>query len=72
MTRLMMISLILLLIGAALWLGYASQGASIDADGVLHEPFPLLALGWLFMLTGGIALLVGMARTIIKRKARRS
>ena len=53
MPKLILISLVLLVIGAALWAGYAFQGSSVDADGVLREPFHLLALGWFFVLAGG-------------------
>lgn len=72
MTRLIVIG-VLLLIGATLWAGYASQGASVDADGVLHEPFQFLALGWFFVFAGGGGvLLVGMGRAITKWMIRRT
>ena len=56
MTKLTLLSLALLAIGLVLWAGYAAQGSYVNEDGVLREPFPLLALGWLFVLAGGATL----------------
>jgi len=71
MPKLILVSLVLLLIGAALWAGYAFQGSHVDADGVLHEPFQLVALGWLFMLAGGAMITLGAAVAIVNRIRRR-
>ena len=61
------VSLALLSIGLAPWGGYAAQGSYVDENGVLQEPFHLLALGWLLVLTGGAMLLVAVGVRIIKR-----
>ena len=59
MTKLKLLSLALLAIGLVLWAGYAVLGSYVDENGVLQEPFPLLALGWLFVLAAG-AMLAGV------------
>ncbi len=64
----MLISLGLLGFGLALWAGYAVQGSYVGEDGVLQEPFHLLALGWLFILTGGVALMAALVAGIIKNR----
>ena len=56
MTKLTLLSLALLAIGLVLWAGYAALGSYVDENGVLQEPFPLLAFGWLFVLAGGAML----------------
>ena len=56
MTKLTRISLALLAIGLVMWVGYVAQGAFVDENGILKEAFPLLALGWLFILAGGVTL----------------
>jgi hypothetical protein len=71
MSRLILMSLILLFIGVALWAGYASQGSYVDVDGFLREPFYLLALGWFFVLAGGALMVLGAGVAILKRMRRR-
>ena len=71
MPRLILISLVLLVIGAALWAGYASQGSHVDADGVLREPFHLLALGWFFVLAGGAVMVLAAGVAVFNRIRRR-
>ena len=66
MSKLTLISLVLLGLGLALWAGYAVQGSHIDEDGILREPFHLLALGWLFVLSGVVALVGALVVSIIK------
>ena len=66
MSKLTLISLVLLGLGLALWAGYAAQGSHIDEDGILQEPFHLLALGWLFVLSGVVALVGALVVRIIK------
>ncbi len=70
MRKLTLISLVLLGLGLALWTGYADQGSYVDEDGVLQEPFHLLAIGWLFILTGGVALIAALVARIIKNWGR--
>ncbi len=66
MSKLTLISIVLLGLGLALWAGYVAQGSYVDEDGILQEPFHLLALGWLFILTGGVALMAALVARIIK------
>jgi len=66
MTKLTLFSLVLLAIGLVLWAGYAAQGSYVDENGVLQEPFPLLALGWLFVLAGGATLTGAVGIRIFK------
>ncbi len=66
MRKLALISLVLLGLGLALWAGYTVQGSYVDEDGILREPFHLLALGWFFILTGGVALVAALVARIIK------
>ncbi len=67
MSKLTLISLVLLGVGLVLWAGYAMQGSYVDEDGILQEPFHLLALGWLFTLAGGIILIGVLVVKIVKR-----
>lgn len=41
-------------IGMACIFMFKSIGSTIDENGVLHEPFPLLPIGWLFIFGGGL------------------
>ena len=66
MSKLTLISLVLLGLGLAFWAGYAAQGSYIDEDGILQEPFHLLALGWLFVLSGVVALVGVLVVRIVK------
>ena len=66
MTKVTLFSLALLAIGLVFWAGYATQGSYVDEDGVLQEPFPLLAFGWLFVLAGGATLTGAVGIRIFK------
>ena len=68
MKKLTLLSLVLLAIGLVLWAGYAAQGSYVDENGVLQEPFPLLALGWLFILAGGATLTGAVGIRIFKNR----
>ena len=57
--------------GACLFM-FKSIGSTLDEQGVLHEPFPLLPIGWLFILGGiGSLLVYGIARIIHALMSRR-
>ena len=42
----------LLLCAAICWIIFKAIGPSVDAAGVLHEPFLLLPMAWLFLFAG--------------------
>ncbi len=41
----------------ACWAAYARNGSTLDQDGVLHEQFGFIPLGWLLAF-GGLSFLV--------------
>lgn len=51
-----------MLAGFACWLAFAAAGSEVDAQGVLHEPFGLLPLGWLL---NGIGCIGSLTRGVI-------
>ncbi len=67
MSKPTLISFILLGLGLVLWAGYAAQGSYVDEDGILQEPFHLLALGWLFAVAGGVTLVGVLVVRIVKK-----
>ena len=51
---------------------FKSIGSTIDENGFLHEPFPLLPIGWLLIFGGVLSLLMyGIARVVHALKNRR-
>jgi len=51
---------------------FQSIGSTIDEKGFLHEPFPLLPIGWLLIFGGVLSLLIyGIARIVQALKNRR-
>ncbi|MGU8077157.1 DUF3955 domain-containing protein [Burkholderia pyrrocinia] len=60
----------LMLAGFACWLAFAVIGSEVDAHGVLHEPFALVPLGWLWVGIGLIGSLIGGAMALRRRHAR--
>ena len=58
--------------GVACLFMFKSIGSTLDEQGVLHEPFPLLPIGWLFILGGiGSLLVYGIARIVHALMSRR-
>jgi hypothetical protein len=37
-------------------------GSRVDAQGILHKPFGLIPLGWLFVLAGTVLLVLSLVR----------
>ena len=68
MRKLTLICLLSLGLGLALWAGYAVQGSFVDEDGVLQEPFHLLALGWVFTFAGAVALMGSLVSKCMKQR----
>ena len=54
------VSAILLSIGLSMILAFCLIGSTVDEEGILHEEFPLIALGSLFSLAGLCVTLVLM------------
>ena len=46
----------------ACWSAYARLGSRLDQEGVLHEPFGLIPLGWLFDFVGLVLLVLAWVR----------
>jgi hypothetical protein len=46
----------------ACWAAYARNGSYLDKDGVLHEQFGFIPLGWLFDLIGLVLLVLAWVR----------
>jgi hypothetical protein len=46
----------------ACWTAYARIGSTVGPDGILHEPFGLIPLGWLFDFAGLVLLLLAWLR----------
>ena len=44
------------------WALCASNGSYVDQDGVLHEPFGFIPLGWLFDFVGLVLLVLAWVR----------
>jgi cell division protein FtsX len=50
------------LAASACFLGFRATPATLDAQGVLHEPFGLLPLGYLFVLLAAVSFAVAWLR----------
>lgn len=63
-----LISIILLTIAAICFLAKAFLGQpEVDSNGMLHEPFFLIPIGYLFLLSGVIGLLIALVKKITKK-----
>lgn len=60
-------SLLLLAFGGACLLAFNLIGSTIDAQGMLHEPFGLIPIGWLLIFGGALIGLACLARTVLRR-----
>lgn len=62
-----------LVFGVACLFIFESIGSTLDEKGVLHEPFPLLPIGWVFILGGiGSLLVYGIVRIVQALMSRRN
>lgn len=50
--RSLWISALLFLGGIISWGAYTLIGSEVDAQGILHEPFALIPVGWLLIFVG--------------------
>jgi hypothetical protein len=55
-------ALLLCFLGGACLFAFRLIGSPIDQDGVLHEPFPLIPIGWLLISLGVVAGVVHVVR----------
>lgn len=66
--RMNLMSIILLTIGAICFLAKALIGQpEVDSNGMLQEPFFLIPIGYLFLLSGVIGLLIVLTKKITKK-----
>ena len=61
-----------LVFGVACLFMFKLIGSTLDEKGVLHEPFPLLPIGWVFILGGiGSLLVYGISGIVCALLSRR-
>ncbi|PEU75666.1 transcriptional regulator [Bacillus cereus] len=66
--RINLINIVLLTIGAMCFLGSALSGSEMDSNGIIHQPFFfLIPIGYLFLLSGIIGLLIALLKKILKK-----
>jgi hypothetical protein len=58
------VALILIAVGVTCFAAFGLIGSSIDQDGFLHEPFPLIPIGELFIALGAITVFVSVLQAI--------
>ena len=56
------ISILLLMTGGLCLLAFNLIGSTVDAQGVLHEPFGLLPIGFLLMILGALIYIYQLAK----------
>lgn len=54
MSKLKKVGLITLLVGILCWIAFTLIGSTVDVQGMLHEPFALIPIGWLFVIIGAV------------------
>ena len=57
------ISILLLMTGGLCLLAFNLIGSTVDAQGVLHEPFGLLPIGFLLMILGALIYIYQLAKS---------
>ncbi len=65
------LGILALLAGLASLAAFHLVGGEVGPDGVLHEPFALLPLGWLAIVLGAVLLASGWLRSRRARASRR-
>ena len=64
--KILSVSTLSLLIGAACLGLFAMLGSTVAPDGRLQEPFALVPLGWVLILLGGLGLAASLIRSVIR------
>ncbi|MFA0789754.1 DUF3955 domain-containing protein [Microbulbifer echini] len=54
--------MVLIIFGGLSLLAFWLIGSSIDSEGILREPFALLPLGLLILLSGAVITVIGIVR----------
>lgn len=61
------IGLLVAAIGLACLLAFRLIGSSVGPDGFIQEPFGLLPIGYLLLVVGGVAAVIGFIRLLIAK-----
>lgn len=68
--KMLWLSALVLSGGLACWGAYALIGSEVDAQGLLHEPFFLIPIGWLFIFASltvaGLSLIMYLVQALRK------
>lgn len=48
---------------------FAAMGSTIDSEGILHEPFFLIPVGYLFILSGLISGAIYLIKNIVNKRS---
>lgn len=59
---------IVVALGAAFLMTFLIIGSSIDENGILHEPFALLPIGYLLLFLGTLLTLLGLLISFINKR----
>ena len=64
--KLLWFTALLLSGGLACWGAYALIGSEVDAQGILHEPFFLIPIGWLFVFASLTIAVLSLIRYLVQ------
>lgn len=67
MTMMMRIGAVLAAMGLACFVAFELIGSTVDENGLLHEPFALIPIGFLCVAVGVLLALPGLIRTFVGR-----
>jgi len=68
MTMTMRTGVVLLVMGLACFVAFALIGSTVDENGLLHEPFALIPIGWLLLGLAMLLLLAGVVKRVWLRR----
>ena len=66
------LSLVSLALGGTCLLAFNLIGSTIDAQGILHEPFGLIPIGWLLIVIGVLTGTAAIIRSLLRGRSRAS
>jgi hypothetical protein len=64
------IGIVVIALGFIAFAAFQLIGSSIDANGILREPFGMLPIGFALLIAGAITTLTGLVRRKIKKPPR--